>query len=200
MDEPGGERRQDDGDDIFILQAAQRRHEGRGLAQRPRGRGQKLERQQHQAEPDRDTAEMARFLLLAREEGDDTGADGEWRHPAEVERQHLGRDRGADIGTQHDRKRDGERDQAAAGEGGEEERRCGARLQYARDGEAAGESGDAVARAGGDGPAQRRPEGACEAGAHHTHAPQQQTYAAQHIQESFYAMHDCRILRLADRR
>ena len=106
----------------------------------------------------------------------------------------------ADIGAQHDGEGDRQRDQAAAGEGGDQQRGGRARLQQAGDGDAAQEGGEAVARAGGDGAAQRRAEGARQARADHAHAPQQQRHAAQHVQDGLDAMHDRRILRLACRR
>jgi hypothetical protein len=75
MDGPGEQRADQHGDDVLVLQAGQRCHEGRRAAQGLGGGGQQLERQQHQAEPDRDPAEMARLVLLARQEGDDAGRD-----------------------------------------------------------------------------------------------------------------------------
>ena len=137
MREPGGERADHDGDHVLVLQALQHRHEGGRAAQGLRRQRQELQRQQHQAEPDGDAAEMARLVLFARQEGDDAGADQQRRHPAEVERQDLGRDGGADVGAQHDGEGDRQRDQAAAGEGGDQQRGGRARLQQAGDGDAA---------------------------------------------------------------
>ena len=61
------------------------------------------------------------------------------------------------------------------------------------------EGGEAVARTGRDGAAQRGAEGTRQPGADHAHAPQQQTDAAEHVQDRLDAMHDRRTLRLADR-
>ena len=73
-DEPGGERADDDGDHILVLQALQHAMKAGALRSGSVAPRQQLQRQQHQAEADGDAAEMARLVLFARQEGDDAGA------------------------------------------------------------------------------------------------------------------------------
>ena len=62
------------GDHILVLHACESGDEGGRAAQRLGAGRQQLQRQQHQAEADGDAAEMARLVLIARQEGDDAGA------------------------------------------------------------------------------------------------------------------------------
>ena len=76
-----------------------------------------LQRDQHQAKPDADPAEIARAGDRAAAEHQDAEQDQQERDRRHVERQHLDDQRRADIGAEHDGQRRDEIDEPAGREG-----------------------------------------------------------------------------------
>ena len=88
--------------------AEQRAHRRRVLGRRERVE-QDMQREQHQAEPDRHPAEVLDPRARAAAEGDEADDEQHRRAAGDVERQQLHDQRRADIGAEHDRKRRNER-------------------------------------------------------------------------------------------
>lgn len=166
-----------------------------GEQQRRRGGDDQFQRQQREAQADAETADMAAQAVLAGAEQADAQDQAERREPAEIERQDLRGDCGADISAQHHAQRDGTGDQAAAGEGGDDQGGGRAGLQQRGDAEAGDETGKALAQRAAEIAAQLGAEGARHAGAHHAHAPEQKGDAGHQVKQKFGRASDAVIMR-----
>ena len=90
---------------------------------------QNMQRQQHQAEADRDAADVLDARARAAAEGDEADDEQDRGHGGDVERQDLDDQRRADIGAEHDRQRRHQADQAFGGEGTGDQGGRGAALE-----------------------------------------------------------------------
>ena len=105
MGEPGQQRGDQDQDQRLAGERAEQLLQDRRFAHRRRGEQDQPQRQQHQPEPDRDPAEPVVARPLGAVVGDHADQDQDRRQPVEVERQHLGDQRAAEVGAEHDRER-----------------------------------------------------------------------------------------------
>ena len=76
-----------------------------------------MQRQQHQAEPDRDAADVLDARARAAAEGDQADDKENRRDGGDIEGQDLHDQRGPDIGAEHDGQRRNQADQAFGREG-----------------------------------------------------------------------------------
>ena len=92
--------------------------------------------EQHQAETDQNASGAAHLVVLGGVEQHDADEQQPRPDPFDVDRVDLRDERGADVGAEHDGERQRQRDQLAAGERGEQQRRRGRALQQAGDADA----------------------------------------------------------------
>jgi hypothetical protein len=183
MRRPGDQRRQQQVRQRLVShhreQGAER---GRGLHRRERLH-QHVQRQQHEAEADRDAAEVARAGARGVAEGGHAGQHQHRRQPAEVEGQDLHDQRRAHIRAQHRGQRMGQPDRACRREARHHQR--GRRAALQRRGHAEPGEGGAPGRAerGAEPCLQPPAEGTLHAALHHVQAPEQQRSLPGDLQE-----------------
>ena len=143
-----------------------------------------VQRHQHQAETDQDTAEIPRPGGGAAEHQQADQDQGR-RDLGDIEGQDLDDEGRADIGAQHDGERRHELDQTAGGEAGDHEARGRAALENGRHAHAGQEGLEAIAQRIAEEAAQPGAEGALDAGLHHVDAPQQERDRTGEIEERY---------------
>ena len=143
-----------------------------------------MQRQQHQAEPDRDPADILDPRARAAAERNETDDEQDGRGRGDVERQHLNDQRGADIGAEHDRERRHQADQPFGGKGTRDQGGRGAALQQRGQAEARDKGGEAVVERLRQQQAQIGAERAQNSAVDHVQAPQQQRHAAHQVEKN----------------
>jgi hypothetical protein len=163
-------------------------HAGRVLRRR-QGVEQDMQRQQHQAEADRDAADVLDARARAAAEGDEADDEQHRRHRGDVERQDLDDQRGPDIGAEHDRERRNQADQAFGGERTRDQRGGGAALQQRGQADTGRECSKTVSQRARQQRAEIGTERAQDAALDHVQAPQQQRHATHQVEKN-HASHD----------
>ncbi|MEH2607221.1 hypothetical protein V1277_006598 [Bradyrhizobium sp. AZCC 1588] len=107
---------------------------------------QDVQRQQHQAEADKDAADVLDARARPGAKGDQANDEQHRRDGGDVERQDLHDQRGADIGTEHDGERRHQADEPVRRKRTRDQRRRGAALKQRGQAETGGEGGEAVAQ------------------------------------------------------
>lgn len=121
---------------------------------------QLVQRREHQAEADEHAAEIVRPARRLAPEHQDAHQDERRRDGADVERQHLDDQRGADVGAEHHRQRRHQRDQAVGAEAGHHQAGRRAALQGGGNAEAGQKGATAMAQRLAEDGAQVGAEGA----------------------------------------
>ncbi len=143
-----------------------------------------MQRQQHQAEADKDAADVLDARARPAAEGDEADDEQHGRDGGDVERQHLHDQRGADIGAEHDRERGHQADEPSAVK--ELVISAVAVLLWSRAvrPRPARKGGEAVAQGLRQQQAQVGPERAQDPAVDHMQAPQQQRHAAHQVEKN----------------
>jgi len=174
MRRPSHRRGDDHIDDRLRRDCTHQQTQARHVLKGGQHRKKQLQGKEHQPEAYRHTAEIARPACEAAAKQNDADQHKQRGDACDVERQQLHDQRGADIGSEHDRERRHQIDQPAGSKARRHEPGRGAALQYRGDAEAGQESGKPTAKRASEKPAQMRAEAALDAALHHMHAPQQQ--------------------------
>ena len=136
MHHPGDDGREDDAEHGIAGDGVHEHAHARRILGRRQRVEQDMQRQQHQAEPDRDAADVLDARARPAAEGDQADDEQHRRDGGDIERQDLHDQRGADIGAEHDRKRRHQADQAFRRERARDQRGRGAALEQRRQAEA----------------------------------------------------------------
>jgi hypothetical protein len=144
---------------------------------------QDVQREEGEAEADRDAAEIldaGASPAAERQESDDEQDRRRGRH---IEGENLNDQRRADVGAEHDGERGHQRDHAFRREGGGHQAGGGAALQERGEAETRAEGGKTVAQSFGEEGTEIGAEGAHDAALDHVQAPKQQCCAAHQVEK-----------------
>jgi hypothetical protein len=184
MDQPGDERADQDAEHGIAGDPVQEHAHARGILGRRHRIEQDMQREQHQAEADRDPAEVLDPGAWPAAECDEADNEQHRRHRCDIERQHLHDQRGADIGAEHDRKRRHQADDLLGGEGTGDQGSRGRALEQGGQAEAGAERGEPVAERPRQQQPQIGPEGPQDPAMDHVQAPQQERDAPHQIKQN----------------
>jgi len=145
---------------------------------------QDMERQQHQAQADRDAPEILEAGARPAAEGNQTQNKKDRRNGCYIEREHLNNQRGADIGAQHDRKRRHRTDETVGSEGTRHKGSRSAALEQRCQSDSGGKGAQAVVEGFSEPQPEVRAESAQNPAVDHMQAPQQQCHAAHQIEKN----------------
>src|SRR6266404_3763755 len=163
-------------------------HAGRIFSRRQRIE-QDMQRQQHQAETDRDPTDVLDARARAAAEGDQAENGENGSGGGNVERQDLNNQRGPNIRTEHDCKRRHQTDQTFGSERARDQGGRGAALQQGCQADARCKGGEAVLQGFRQKQTEIGAESAQNSAVNHVQAPQQQRDAAQQVEKN-QASHD----------
>ena len=184
MHQPGHDRGEQDAEHGIAGDGVHEHAHARRVLRRRQRIEQDMQRQQHQAEPDKDAADVLDARARPAAEGDQADDEQHGRHGGDVERQDLHDQRGADIGAEHDGERGHQADEPLRGERTGDQRRRGAALEQGGQTEAGAKGGEAVAQGLRQQQAQIGSERAQDPAVDHMQAPQQQRDAAHQVEKN----------------
>ena len=139
------------------------------------------QRQQNQTEADQRAADLAETGLLARQEQRHAEQNQDRRQPGQIECEDPRHQRGADVGTEHDRETTGERQQSLRRERRDDHRGRVTALHETRDANTREESPPAATGAAPQHAAQVGAEDSQDAGAHNVRAPHEERHTGQKV-------------------
>lgn len=148
---------------------------------------QDVQRQQHQPDPDRDAAEIARPGLATALECDDADQKQQRCHGRDIERERLNDQRRADVRPEHDGERRSKIDRAPCDEGGSHQPGRRAALQERRHDHPGEERQEAISQRSSQQASEIGAKGPDDAAVDHMQSPQQQRHAAKKIEEDHAA-------------
>ena len=184
MHQPGHDRGEQDAEHGIAGDGVHEYAHARCVLRRRQRIEQDMQRQQHQAEPDKDAADVLDARARPAAEGDQADDEQYGRDGGDVERQDLHDQRGADIGAEHDGERGDEADEPLRRKRARDQRRRGAALEQGSQTKAGAKGGEAVAQGLCQQQAQIRSERAQDPAVDHMQAPQQQRDAAHQVEKN----------------